>query len=286
MKRSRATWNVFAIALAVCLSGTAGEARADGPGKHRWYVSAGAGANWIPGMKQVGHNRDGTCYPDDDCTGVAVDGYRWVYDLIADDGQAFEIAVGYRFDGMRVELSASQRKNRLEQRFRSIAYRDGAPVAGDLSSPYWSSSRTSIDALRTRTLMLSVYRDFPLAGTAFTPYLGVGGGVSRAEVTGLYFRNRYSCAADCDAGPPERYDSWQEDDLSDTVLSGHLHAGVDYGIGEDFSLGLKLTYSVMGNMTDESPYRDHAVPGMTSTTEVSGMSHWSLMLGVKYAFGD
>ena len=74
--------------------------------------------------------------------------------------------------------------------------------------------------------------------------------------------------------------------MSDTVLSGHLHAGVDYGITEAFSLGLKLTWSVMGKMADESPYRDHAVPGMTSTTEISDMSHWSLLLGVKYMFGD
>lgn len=74
--------------------------------------------------------------------------------------------------------------------------------------------------------------------------------------------------------------------MSDTVLSGHLHAGVDYSIAKAFSLGLKLTWSVMGKMADESPYRDHAVPGMTSTTEISDMSHWSLLLGVKYMFGD
>ena len=286
MRRSRTVWSVVAIVLAACLPQVIGEARADGPGKPRWYVSVGAGGNWMPGMRQVGHNRDGTCYPNNDCTGVAVDGYRWVYDPLADDGRAFEVAAGYRFDGIRFELSASQRKNRLEQRFRSIAYRDGSAIADDPSSPYRSSSRASIDALRTRTLMLSAYRDFPLAGTAFTPYLGAGAGVSRAEVKGLYFRSRYSCAADCDAGPPERYDSWQQDDMSDTVLSGHLHAGVDYRIAEAFSLGLKLTWNVIGKMADESPYRDHAVPGMTSTTEISDMSHWSLLLGVKYMFGD
>lgn len=110
--------------------------------------------------------------------------------------------------------------------------------------------------------------------------------MSRAEVKGLYFRSRYSSAVDCDAGPPERYDSWQQDGLSGTVLSGHLHAGMDCGIDEDFAVGVKLTWSVMGKMADESPYRDHAVPGMTSTTEISDMSHWSLVLGVKYMFSD
>ena len=123
-------WSVFAIALAACLpQQVMGEAPADGPGEARWYVSAGAGANWMPGMRQVGHNRDGTCYPHGGCIGVAVDGYRWAYDLLAGDGWAFEVAIGYLFDGIRVELSASQRKNRLEQGFRSIAYRDGSAIA-------------------------------------------------------------------------------------------------------------------------------------------------------------
>ncbi len=68
----------------------------------------------------MGHNRETTCYPNDDCShlpGGIPDGYRWRYDLEADTGVAFEAAIGFMFDGVRLELSASQRNNDLEQKF-------------------------------------------------------------------------------------------------------------------------------------------------------------------------
>ena len=100
--------------------GASGKSAAGEPRRSGWYMGAGAGANWSSSMEQMGHNRETTCYPNDDCShlpGGIPDGYRWRYDLEADTGVAFEAAIGFMFDGVRLELSASQRNNDLEQKF-------------------------------------------------------------------------------------------------------------------------------------------------------------------------
>ena len=51
-------------------------------------------------------------------------------------------------------------------------------------------------------------------------------------------------------------------------------------------MGLKLSYSLVDDMEDRSPYSEHPVPGLTNLTEISGMNHWSVMFGVKYFFGE
>ncbi|MCY4592753.1 MAG: outer membrane beta-barrel protein [Alphaproteobacteria bacterium] len=283
MKQSRRTAAILGSALVLALFATV--ATAGESGRSGWYVSAAGGLSRMANMGQTGTNRDPTCYPNDSCAGLVLDGYRWVYDLDADQGSAFEVALGYRIDDVRIELSARRQASDLEHRFRSISLLDGSTVPAGPASPYRSHAETSIDALESTTLSINLYRDFALSGTDLTPYLGAGAGVSRAEVTGLYYRNRYSCSTGCDAGPPERFESWQETDLSDTVLSGHLHAGVDYRVDDAFSLGVKVTYSVLQDLEDESGYHVHAIDGLTSTTTISDMSQLSVLFAVTYLFG-
>ena len=283
MSQSRPVAATVGSALALALFTTV--AAAGESGRSGWYVSAAAGLSRMAEMSQTGTNRDPTCYPNDSCAGLVLDGYRWVYDLDADQGSAFEVALGYRIDDIRVELSARRQASDLEHRFRSISLLDGSTVPAGPASPYRSNVETSLDALESRTLSVNLYRDFALSGTALTPYLGAGAGVSRTKVTGLYYRNLYSCSAGCDAGPPESFESWQETDLSDMVLSGHLHAGMDYRVSDAFSLGVKATYSVLQDMEDESGYRVHAIDGMTSTTTISDMSQLSVLFAVTYLFG-
>ena len=104
----------------------------------------------------------------------------------------------------------------------------------------------------------------------------------------MYFEVWYSCrtpAADCDM--PEQYNSRQDEDLTDTVLSAHLHAGLDYRASERVLVGLKLSYAMVGDMEDvKGDYDFHPVPGISNFTTISGMNHWSVMFGVKYFFGE
>ena len=201
---------------------------------------------------------------------------------------ALEISVGRTFGAFRLELALAQRKNDLEQKFTDITYLDGSRSMRAQDSNYESRSSGGVDELTTRTLSLNAYYDFSIAGSRFTPYVGAGVGVSFLELSGLYFESWYSCkdpSTDCDM--PERYNSRQYEDLSDTVLSTHLHAGLDYRMSERMQLGVKLTYSMVGDMEDaEGGYDFHPVAGLSNFTTISGMNHWSVMFGVKYFFGE
>lgn len=280
---------IASVVLGVCVllaapgQGMAGESQPSG-----WYVGAGAGLNWISDMKQAGWNRDDICYPNDDCTGKAsIGGYRWFYDLDADRGSLFEIAIGRRFGNLRLELSANQRENDIDQEFTSITYLDGSAIVPKEMSNYSSQTTVSIDDLKTRTLLLNVYYDFPLAHSRVTPYVGAGVGLSYTKLSGLFFRAEYSCTSGCSATPPEAeyYNSWQDEDLSDTVFSKHLYAGADYSLDDRFLLGLKASYSLVNDMRDKGRYIDHPILGQLNQTRISDMDHWSLTLDLKYLFG-
>ena len=280
------------VALAICaFLSAAGASDAQEAKPAGWYVALGAGINKASGIEQAGWNRDNVCYPEDDCShleGGRPGGYRWYYDLDADEGAALEISVGRTLGAFRLELALAQRKNDIEQNFKDITYLDGSRSMPAASSDYQSDSDPDVDDLTTRTLSLNAYYDFSIAGSRFTPYLGAGVGVSFVEVGGLYYEGRYSCkpsAPDCDR--PGQYDGLQDEDLTDTVLSAHLHAGLDYRLSEKMLVGLKLTYSMVSDMKDvKGEYIEHAVPGISNFTTFSGMNHFSVMLGVKYFFGE
>ena len=288
MQLSSMKLHVTGIVLAVSvLLGAGGQGMAGEPKRSGWYIGAGAGVNWASGMKLAGRNLDTLCYPDSDCrhVGGAPEGYRWFYDIDSDPGSAFEISVGRMFGNVRVELSASQRDNDIEEEFTGITYLDGSGIVPK-DGNYESSATRSVDDLTTRTLSLNAYYDFPLPEMPIVPYLGAGLGLSFVELSGLYFDIQYSCkdpASDCER--PKRYNSRQDVDLTDTVLSKHLYAGADYHLDDSFLLGLKLSYSLVGDMEDRDSYSEHPVPGLTSLTEIEDMKHWSLMFGLKYRFG-
>ena len=291
MRASSIKLRVIMTALALCaILGLAGASAAQQAKPSGWYVGAGAGINKASGIEQAGHNRDNICYPEDDCShldGGAPQGYRWYYDLDADDGAAFEISIGRAMGAFRLELALAQRKNDVEQKFTDITYLDGSRSMARPVSNYQSRTSTTIDDLTTRTLSLNAYYDFSLPGSRFTPYVGAGVGVSFVELSGVFFEARYSCknpASDCDR--PEQYNGRQNEDLTDTVLSAHLHAGLDYRVSEKMLVGVKLTYSMVGDMEAKGDYDFHPVPDLTNTTEISGMNHFSVMLGVKYFFGE
>ena len=282
---------VITVALAICvILGAAGTSAAQQAKPSGWYVGLGLGINKASGVEQAGHNRDNICYPEDDCSHLVNDrpeGYRWYYDLDADDGAAFEISIGRAMGAFRLELALAQRKNDVEQKFTGITYLDGSRIMARPVSNYSSTTTSRVDDLTTRTLSLNAYYDFSLPGSRFTPYVGAGVGVSFVELSGVFFEARYSCknpAMDCDM--PEQYDGRQNADLTDTVLSAHLHAGLDYRVSEKMLVGVKLTYSMVGDMEAKGGYDFHPVADLTNTTEISGMNHFSLMFGVKYFFGE
>ena len=270
------------------LFGATGKTTAEESNRSAWYVDAGAGMNWTSTMKQEGWNRDMICYPDDDCRNVGgtPEGYRWFYDLNSDAGSAFDVSIGRTFSSFRVEFSAAQRKNAVEQAFTAITFLDGSEILHK-NSNYQSSATTSVDDIASRSLSLNAYHELPFPRNRISAYLGVGLGVTFIELSGLFFEARYSCKdsrTDCER--PEQYDSFQDVDLSDSVLSKHLYAGVDYPLDDRLLVGLKLSYSLMDELLDTSSYAVHPVPDLTNETEIKDMNHWSLTLRLRYRLAN
>ena len=286
---SSTTWVMLAaLGLGVGFLTTADRSMA---GEHQpsgWYLATGAGVTRAAGMEQSGWNRDTTCYPNDDCghlTGGAPTGYRWFYDLRADRGTAAEIAIGRRLGPLRLEAALTQRRNGVGQAFTGITYLDGSRLMPAADSDYESSSTRSVDDLTTRTLSLNAYHDVRIVESPITPYVGAGLGISFVELAGLYYESMYHCKADVACDDPGQYDGRQDVAVSDVVPSGHLYVGANMAINPKFLVDLKLSYSMVGDIEDEDAYAFHKVPNLTSTTSVSDIRQWSLMLGVRYGLG-
>ena len=273
------------LGLGVGFLAAADRSAADERPSPGWYLAAGVGVTGASGMEQAGWNRDTTCYPDDDCghlPGGAPRGYRWFYDLAADRGAAVDIAVGRTFGPVRLEVAFAQRRHGVEQAFSGATYLEGVRLVPAAVSDYESSSAGSVDDLTTRTVSVNAYRDVPFVKGPIQPYVGAGIGLSAVELSGLYYEGRYQCRADAACEDPGQYDGRQDVDMSDIVPSGHLYAGADMDVGGRFHVDVKLAYSLIADIKDESAYEFHKVPGLTSTTAISGIRQWSLMLGVRY----
>lgn len=286
-------FTVGAVVMIFALSGNVGAETE----RSEWYISGGVGVNWTGDMDQVGWNRDTYCYPDScdtpgrsqDIDGVSIPGYRWSYNLDMGVGSAFEIAVGRTFNRLRLEISAAQRKNDVDQQFTNITYLDGRAPYRRSEDNIRSNSMARIDDLTTRTLSFNAYYDFLDTLPTITPYLGVGLGVAFVKISGVYFSSDYK-----DQNNPSqdlsRYNSRKDSDESDTVLVGNLYAGADYSLTDETLLGLKFTYSMMDDVEDTGGYLYHPVheenPAFTSHENFSGPRQWSVMMTVKYLFGD
>ena len=279
------------------ISGVLAQSRAGGASRSGWYVGGGIGSNWASDMDQEGWNRDPLCYPTDACFDAdpvpAISGYRWRYDIDASAGAVFELSAGRIFDRTRLELSLGQRKNGLDQMFRSITDYDGTPMEERRGGSVVSDTRASIDNLTLRTLSLNAYYDFPDAYRGIYPYVGLGLGPAFVKVSGVRFSNDYqdtSGHAQAYDPPLSFYNSRQDTDLSDTVLAAHLHAGADYGLNDKTLLGLKLTYSMMGGIEASSGYSLHPLheqdPDFPNHNMFTGARYWTLSFRVKFLFGN
>ena len=211
-------------------SGVSAQSAAEEP-RSGWYVGGGIGATWPSNLAQSGSNRDPICYPTDACFDqdprLDISGYRWHYDIAAATGPVFELSTGLFVDRARVELSFRQRWNDLDQMFLSVTNYEGVAMEDRVNSTVTSDTRSSIDHLAVRMLTVNAYYDFA-AESVVSPYLGDGVGPAFVTVAGVRFSDEYRDTAvnsDVYDPPLSFYNTSLDDDLSDTVLAGHLHGG-------------------------------------------------------------
>ena len=266
-------------------------------GRSGWYFSAGTGLALLSGMDQVGWNRDTVCYPTDPC--FAADpvpellGYRWRYAIDADAGTGFEITFGRALGPLRLEVSASQNKNNIEQEFASLEYLDGNPWTGREEGTVVSNDVASIGDATTRLVALNVYRDFSAAHRALTPYIGAGLGAAFVKVSDVKYENDYQDAVESPPSydpPLSFYNSITDVDYSDMVAAGRLHVGADYALNDRMLLGAKLTYTLVDDIADTGVYESHPMqqegaPPFTNQTTFDAAHSWSLGIALKYWLG-
>ena len=76
--------------------------------------------------------------------------------------------------------------------------------------------------------------------------------------------------------PLSFYNSRQDEDLSGTVVAGHLYAGLDYDLNARTSWGVKLTYSMMSGFESKGDYAVHPFheqdPDLLNHNTFSGLS--------------
>jgi len=274
------TLKFAALALGALLSAPFSKAQ-----QADWYVSAGLGVNVAGAFDQTGFNNDTICYPNFVCDSPPA-GFRWFYDLEPDTGGALEFALGRAFNDWRVELAATRLDNGVDQQFTGIEHLDGTPLRFIEQNDYRIETRASAGDLRIHSLSLNVYRNFASMGD-WTPYLGAGLGAAQAEITEVYFEERYTCVSEaCQGRPAGEFDSLQRADLGETVYTAQVFAGADYDIGENTQLGLELTWRHIDEFSDTDTYLEHAPPALTNTNTFGKTSHWSLGIQLKRFFGD
>ena len=269
----------------------------NGERRSGWYIGGGGGANRASEIEQTGFNRDPLCYPTDACFDddprPEFPGYRWAYDLDTAAGAVVELSAGYVLKHARLELSFGQRRNDVDQMFSSVTTLDGVALEDRRGSTVTSNTSSSIDNLTIRTLAFNTYYDFRTAATGFSPYVGAGVGPAFVDIRGVRFSDEYFDAAGNGAAydpPLSSYNARLDADYSDTVLAGHMHAGADFGLNDRTALGVKLTYSILGDAEYTGMYDQHAAhridPDFTHTDTFAGMRYWSLQFTVRYVFGD
>lgn len=295
MKRPVVRWVIVGAMVTVCC--LSGEADAE-PHRSQWYIGGGIGAGWVHDMEERGWNRDTYCSPrtceepglSENIEGISIPGYRWNYDLDLDLGSAFEIAVGRTFDRWRLEISAAQRKNDIDQTFTGTTYLDGrARDQPSARNRVVSNSVSKIDDLTTRTLSFNVYYDFlDVFHPRITPYLGVGLGVAFAELSDVHYSTSYEDLAD-PARDLSFYNSYKDADMWDTVIVGNFHVGTDYHLTDTILAGVKFTYAMMDDLDDRAGYRAHPVhrenPDFRFNEHFSSPHQYSVMFTMKYLFG-
>ena len=92
-----------------------------------------------------------------------------------------------------------------------------------------------------------------------------GAWAARVEIAGLRYATRYSDTSGAGAThePPLSFYNGAEDaDLHDTVTVWRLHAGTDYALSRNTSLGLKLTLSAAEVVEGEGSYETHPMHGI------------------------
>ena len=231
-----------------------------------WYRGIAMGTNLLLQAKQEGWNRDTFCYPDEDCSNTPpVSGYRWSYDIGPEEfPKAIEFFIGADHGETRWDITLSHQRNNIHQTFTgSNSYTDPdltEPIIPMISDKISTNVITEVGNMTLNSAALNGYYEF-FQSPNVTIYGGGGLGIAHTAISDLRFSVEYydNNNKSKELFPPlSFYNSSQDIDISGWLPFFQIHAGIDFPIRDNKSLGFKLSYSRLDNLAEhEGHYTTH-----------------------------
>ena len=204
------------------------------------YLENGDDASFVGEIRPDGDCGRGDAYSSDDDAGL-------------DTGAMISFQMGYRFNpNLRVEL---------EYMYRAHTDGDSEPVGtteGDKESEFPVSNQ-AVTSLSSHSALVNLYWDF-INDSAFTPYIGVGAGVTkmRLDYGATFTRHSDPDVLSASPGRPPGEaagtTTLARTTLRDSVGTWQVLAGVDYAIDPNWLVGVKARYIEYSTVKDNKTW--------------------------------
>lgn len=213
----------------------------------------------------------------------AGDGWRAPFDN--GWGLSLEAELGYQLSPRyRVAGIYAYNETNFDQ---TVSSTDATGVDFDKISNELSVGEETLGVARSHELFLVALRDWPNR-TRWTPYAGIGGGVSWARKDFSWLWARSADPQDIETGIEQPNADEIRRNLAGTESVGHtvlrnvmvgyvLMAGMDRTVTKDLSMGLKLQWKAFGTF-ESDPYQGDLLRSHTSNLRLDGsepVSAWS-----------
>lgn len=205
-------------------------------------------------------------------------------------GATFGYALG---NGLRFEAEYLNRRQASDGRLVRLGSASDDPL--DQKSSEWDENDPPSERvydLSAHHLFLNAYYDLR-NDSPITPYVGAGIGIGSAEMRySVRFLRKNDLGTEPWQDAAEGTTSSMDTALGKTKFGFQLVGGVDYALGDDFSVGAKVRWTRFSGfdrddvswteIRDHEPVRADGVTPLTSDFEVEGMDNWTFTVGLKY----
>ena len=241
------------LAVSACLS--AGDAVA------QWYVGVALGGNASRGVVVESRSNDRASVCDEYINPRALaapgctmpdrgTGDGWLAPFDSGAGFSAEAEVGFRLSS-RLRLAVAYARN-VTEFDQTVSSTDATGADFDKISNELSIGEETLGSATSDEVLLVVYRDWP-NGTRWTPYVGVGGAVSRTRKDFSWLWARSADPAHIAAGLGQPNAEEIRRNLAGTVSAGRrtirdvmvgyvLVAGIDRELSDRVSVGMKVQW--------------------------------------------
>lgn len=205
-------------------------------------------------------------------------------------GATFGYALG---NGLRFEAEYLNRRQGSDGRLIRLGSSSDGPL--DQKGSEWDENDPPSERvydLGAHHLFLNAYYDLR-NDSPFTPYIGGGVGIGSVE---MHYSARFLRKEDLGMEPwqdaAEGTESSIDAELDKTSFGFQVVGGVDYALGDDFSVGAKVRWTRFSSFDRDDvssteirghePVQADGVTPFTSDFEVDDVNNWIFTVGLKY----